>query len=170
MPKTMTITEAINYTKKMARGVSYKKPLTVCVNIMNSGVRECFDQQTGPDGQAWKPLSGATKRMRRGGGAAAKILQDTGRLKASIANRVTNRDAITGTNLRYAAIQNFGGKIKVTPKMRAFLHWRGVHLRGRTKFITIPARPFIGHKDKNLVKYEKVFADFEEKRARTTNG
>lgn len=40
-----------------------------------------------------------------------------------------------------ARILEYGARIRVTPKMRAYLHWRGLHLKADTKFVTIPPRP-----------------------------
>ncbi len=42
-----------------------------------------------------------------------------------------------------AAVQEFGATIKVTPRMRAFLHAKGLHLKPSTKAIVIPPRPYI---------------------------
>ena len=41
-------------------------------------------------------------------------------------------------------ILEYGARIRVTPKMRAYLHWRGLHLKKETEFITIPSRPHWG--------------------------
>ena len=44
----------------------------------------------------------------------------------------------------YAPVQEFGGKIKVTPKMRGYLAANyGIHLKKSTTHITIPSRPFM---------------------------
>lgn len=110
-----------------------------------------FEDQKGPDGQPWKPLSADTILARLGGtrrtytkgmkfrkGVAAKIgalkiLQDKGRLKASITWRAASDRVEIGSNLVYAAIQQLGGQAG-----------RGV---------TIPARPFLGidDSDKNEI-------------------
>ena len=42
-----------------------------------------------------------------------------------------------------AAIHEYGMKIKVTPKMRVWLHANGLHLKKDTGFITIPERSFL---------------------------
>jgi len=42
-----------------------------------------------------------------------------------------------------AAVQEFGATIKVTRKMRAFLHAQGLHLKADTKAIVIPPRPYV---------------------------
>lgn len=46
--------------------------------------------------------------------------------------------------LEYAPIQEFGGEITVTPKMRAFLAYKyDVHLSPKKETIVIPSRPFM---------------------------
>jgi hypothetical protein len=42
-----------------------------------------------------------------------------------------------------ASVHEFGAKIKVTPKMRAWFHYKGFHLNPSTKEIVIPERSFI---------------------------
>ena len=48
-----------------------------------------------------------------------------------------------GSDLVYSAIHEFGGTIRVTPKMRAFLHYKGIHLKKTTTQITMPKRPYL---------------------------
>ncbi|MCH8290221.1 phage virion morphogenesis protein [Candidatus Poribacteria bacterium] len=80
----------------------------------------------------------------------------TGRLFRSIRTRVGARHAsplhgqgrlrIIGrlsSDVIYARIHEFGGRIRVTPKMRAKLHSIGIHLRSTTQFIKIPKRPYL---------------------------
>ena len=47
------------------------------------------------------------------------------------------------TMAHLGAIHEFGATINVTPKMRAYLHHIGVHLKPETTTITIPARSFL---------------------------
>ncbi len=42
-----------------------------------------------------------------------------------------------------AAVHEFGVQISVTPKMRAYLHHIGIHLKAETDTINIPERSFI---------------------------
>ena len=58
--------------------------------------------------------------------------------------------ALQGEQAWLAGIHEYGVRIKVTPKMRAFLHSQGLHLKATTKEIVIPERSFLrtGH-DKN---------------------
>lgn len=50
-------------------------------------------------------------------------------------------------NAWLAGIHEYGCRIKVTPKMRAFLHRQGLHLKDSTTEIVIPERSFLraGH-------------------------
>ncbi len=41
-----------------------------------------------------------------------------------------------------ATVHEYGADIEVTPKMRAFLHYKGLHLKKSTKYIRIPQRSF----------------------------
>lgn len=43
----------------------------------------------------------------------------------------------------YAVANEFGATINVTDKMRAYLHYNGLHLKNTTTVITIPERSFI---------------------------
>ena len=64
----------------------------------------------------------------------------------NIANKKTLRVGIfpeSGDLEMIARVHEFGCTIRVTPKMRAFLHGKGLHLRGTTNTITIPERSFI---------------------------
>ena len=68
-----------------------------------------FADAVDSSGKAWKPLKAATIKQRRMSGAGGvKILQDTGRLRGSIARYSDGDEAITGTNTIYAATHQFG--------------------------------------------------------------
>lgn len=58
---------------------------------------------------------------------------------------------IEGQHKWLAAIHEYGCDIKVTPKMRAYLHSKGLHLKDSTTVIKIPERSFLrsGH-DKEI--------------------
>lgn len=47
------------------------------------------------------------------------------------------------TMAHLGAIHEFGATIQVTEKMRAYLHYIGIHLKPETTTITIPARSFL---------------------------
>lgn len=50
---------------------------------------------------------------------------------------------VYGEQAWLAGIHEYGCKIKVTDKMRAYLHRQGLHLKKTTEYITIPERAFL---------------------------
>lgn len=54
-----------------------------------------------------------------------------------------NVGVLGGEHAWLASIHEYGCKITVTPKMRAFLHRKGLHLKKSTTEITIPERSFL---------------------------
>ena len=47
------------------------------------------------------------------------------------------------TNGQLGAIHEFGATINVTDKMRAYLHYNGIHLKADTSTVVIPTRSFL---------------------------
>lgn len=71
---------------------------------------------------------------------------------------------LRGEHAWLAAIHEYGLDIEVTPKMRAFLHRKGLHLKKSTTHIHIPERSFLRagydkHRDEILKKAGKLLAD-----------
>ena len=69
----------------------------------------------------------------------------SGNLRASINYIMGTSGMLPSVNIGprkipYAAIHEFGGTIPVTDKMRAFLHWKGVHLKKTTTQLIMPQR------------------------------
>lgn len=50
---------------------------------------------------------------------------------------------VYGEQAWLAGIHEYGCKIPVTDKMRAYLHSQGLHLKASTQYITIPERAFL---------------------------
>ncbi len=61
----------------------------------------------------------------------------------SLNGKKVNVGALRGEHAWLAGIHEYGCNIPVTPKMRAFLHSQGLHLRASTQYIRIPERSFI---------------------------
>jgi len=109
---------------------------------LQASTHQRFREQRGPDGERWQALAPATllgragkKARTKSGGFTkrartrmdnAKILRDTGELFQSISFQASPSRVAVGTNKRYAAIHQFGGKA------------------GRDGTTRIPARPFLG--------------------------
>lgn len=131
-----------------------------------------FAKESGPDGK-WPALKNPPKD-RRGG----KILQDTGRLAASVTPFWSATEAGIGSNAIYAAIHHLGGTIEKAAQSRMVrhrtdaagnllrseqLHGKGLvfakagHKRALSRWfeqgahaITIPARPYLPATDRGL--------------------
>ena len=90
---------------------------------------QALEAQASPAGTPWAPLAKGTEaeRRRKGYGAAAPILERSGDLIRSIVAAHDETSATAGTNLAYAALQQFGGKPGMSPGPAA-----------------VPARPFLG--------------------------
>lgn len=114
-------------------------------------IQECFEKEQSPDGVKWKPLSEARHKERSKKGSY-KILSDTGELRRSIRYRAFNNYVIIGSNLKYARIHQFGGKITITHKRWGrYKHTYSKNKReGQMYFhsypitFNIPARPYLG--------------------------
>lgn len=69
-----------------------------------------------------------------------------------------------GEHAWLAAIHEYGVNIQVTPKMRAYLHYNGLHLKKSTTHIIIPERSFLRagydqNRDNVLDKAKQLLAD-----------
>lgn len=128
-----------------------------------SQYKRCFDESRSPDGKPWAPLKRPRNRKRdrkAKGGTGQKPLRDKGLLMAAAsasaatgAIRELGRFHLEqGTNLDYAAAQNFGTTIRV-PERRRAKAWVFADAansaaiftrRIKAHLVRIPARPFIG--------------------------
>ncbi len=93
---------------------------------------------------------------------SSKPLIDDGDLLGSVGHRFVEKNAVfvgahrkaaDGTDVAELHEREKGTRIKVTPKMRAYLHARGLHLKPETKVLFIPGRPYI----------KPAFRDFKAK-------
>jgi len=100
------------------------------------------------DGKDMKPLHGFTVQQK----GSSKPLIDDGDLLGSVDFAFLDelavivgarRRAEDGTDVAGIHERENGMRIRVTPKMRAFLHARGFHLRPETRELFIPGRPFL---------------------------
>ena len=105
--------------------------------IMEGAVEENFAQEGRPKWQGLKPP----------GRAGGKILQQSGQLAASITPYSDNDSAVVGSNKKYAAIHQFGGKTRahvIKPRNKKALAFGGrVVKQVNHPGSVIPARPFL---------------------------
>jgi phage gpG-like protein len=153
---TLTLTldkiEVDRHFKRLQRRLGNLTPVFDEIGgMLVTSTNKRFEDQAGPDGTAWKPLTATTLLFRAQGGIrgkkevfrkdggltarasktinAAKILILSGALQKSITHRASATQVQVGTNRVYAAIHQFGGRA------------------GRGKKVDIPARPFLGLSD-----------------------
>lgn len=83
-------------------------------------------------------------------------MPDTTKSIKTLDERKVEVGVIEGEHQWLAAIHEYGCNITVTDKMRAYLHYHGLHLSPNTTTIKIPERSFLrtGH-DKNIDKVMK---------------
>ena len=113
-----------------------ENPLDVFSEIGNDlaeMARLRFVMGESPYGEAWEPL-----KTRQG-----QPLRDTGRLMNSITHDEGGDYIEVGTNVKYAAVHQFGATIR--PKRRKFLVFKpkGASNPIFAREVTIPARPFL---------------------------
>jgi hypothetical protein len=103
-----------------------------------------------PGGEALQPLHPFTTAAK----GSTKPLIDHGDLVGSITHETPDINTVwigvkkasagrNGDMANIAAVHEFGRTIKVTPKMRAYLHHKGLHLFPQTEYIHIPERSFL---------------------------
>lgn len=129
-------------------------------NYIVRDIRRIFQQGGDPK---WPESNRARKGgfvksgKRKGEFKKGKTLQKTGRLRNSITYEVRGTDVIVGTNVKYAAIHQFGGTFTHpggTPYLPSFFGGGFIPLRKDGKYppgtsftnphsITMPARPFL---------------------------
>lgn len=137
--------------------IDLSKPMKVILQLAKSSIKDNFAGSHAPDGTPWLPLA-RPRQGKRHRNSTPLPLRDTGLLMASVTasgphhvERTDDHSMQVGTNLEYAAIQNFGGTVNHPERTRA-KPWVFTNGQGQTIFtrrikahsVTIPARPFLG--------------------------
>lgn len=118
---------------------------------MVDSTRQRFADGVGPDGQSWSP----SMRARLEGG---QTLVDRRRLEGSLTHAPSRVEVSIGTNLVYAGIHQFGGRVqaKSARKMRFRVGGRWATKQA----VEIPARPYLGISDADGNEIEAILADW----------
>jgi len=104
----MSVQDTARELRAIADRLANMRPiLEVVAADIRTKTDDSFARAASPTGTPWRGLSDATIAInpRRAGGTP---LSDTGRLRQSIATEVGTRELRFGTNVVYAAKQNFG--------------------------------------------------------------
>lgn len=81
-------------------------------------INDTFKAQGKRQTPPWPALSPVTISRRRKGGAGAKALQDTGRLRASFVKRIRTKFVFVGSGVKYAPYHEFGTDDRRIPQRR----------------------------------------------------
>lgn len=92
------------------------------------------------------------------------LTDDMQRAADSLKGKAVSCGVLKGENAWLAGIHEYGCNIPVTPRMRAYLHSIGVHLKKSTKQIVIPERSFMRNgydenRDRILKMADKLLPD-----------
>lgn len=105
----------------------------------------------------WAPVNSAYAAVKQADGKSSdNILLYRGRLRNSVQWQVTGAGLELGSNVTYAAIQQFGGDVRITDKSRAYFRYRAATAKSdeaalfwirlshtKKDHMRIPARAFI---------------------------
>lgn len=141
--------------------------------------RQRFDSQTSPDGTPWAALSPRYLRVKKRNKNKILVLDDN--LNKSLAPQVSDTELLFGTNLKYAAIHQFGGERDVSAKMKSLYFKRNKDGTVGNKFvkkqksdfaqdvqvgaykIRMPARPFLGTSEDDNVEILNIVINHLER-------
>jgi phage virion morphogenesis protein len=137
--------ELVQPLERLIKGLANASPLMAALaGDMLDEVEENFQQEGRPAWMGLKPGTIAARQKK--GHWPGKILQVSGRLASSSEPFHSNVTAGVGTNIKYAAIQNSGGKTRphvIRPRNKKALAFGGrVVKKVNHPGSTIPARPF----------------------------
>lgn len=172
--------------ERLAQGTVNPAPvMPVIAGIMHDAVMENFERGGRPK---WLGLKPATIAQKQKLGYGDKILIRRGRLYSSITQQSDSHSAVVGTNLKYAAIHQFGGTINraahsketrhrtdakgnlLTTKLfggKGLIFAKKSHKRVLTRSvqvgahtINIPARPFLALTEGDEEKIVRKVSDY----------
>jgi phage virion morphogenesis protein len=126
--------------------VDFTPAMKTIADFMRSQAVLNFENETGPDGRKWQP----SQRAIADGGLT---LTDRGHLRQSITAASDATSAIAGTNLIYARIHQFGGRIQAKPGKALNTPF------GPRGAVTMPARPFLGFSAGDVIAIENILGD-----------
>jgi len=132
---TVNLDDSLGQAKIRAleKALANPRPLYATLGrLLVNRIRVLFRLGVDPWGTPWLPL-----KIRKG-----QPLRDTGRLQRSVSFTATDEGVSVGTNLRQAALQQFGGTIvPVKAKRLVFKGPAGTVIFA--KKVVVPARPFM---------------------------
>lgn len=141
-----------------------EQALKECGLVLLRSIAKNFKKGGRPE--RWEP----SKRVQKSGG---QTLVKTARLKNSITMRILDKVLTVGTNVKYAAIHQLGGRIRQNVTVKK--HWRYmdkafgkpiparhvlVKMHTRKMDFEMPERPFLLIQDSDVRIFKRIFADY----------
>ena len=120
--------------------------------MLVSSAQQRFNQERGPDGHPWP-------KSIRAEDEGGQTMTDTARLKNSITYKAKPEGVAYGTNVKYAAIHQYGGTIRAKGKK---LKFRIGKRWAQKASVTIPPRPFLGISKDDQEEIEAIVKDHLE--------
>ncbi|MCX2717826.1 phage virion morphogenesis protein [Helicobacter sp. MIT 21-1697] len=107
MPKTIPLAQCVKIMQDMQAKANDLEPVMAHIaNALYNSTSQSFEKESSPFGEKWTPLAPSTLKKSKG---IKKKLIDKGKLVKSIHTAHTSTQASIGTNIKYAAIHQFGG-------------------------------------------------------------
>ncbi len=138
--------------------------MRIIAGTMHTAVMKNFEAEGRPG--KWQQLAKSTIKDRsKKGYWPGRILQRSGALKRSVLQDSNNNEAIVSVNLRYAAIQNFGGIIHRS-SIKTYIRKKKSGIpatkpkKNLMSSIRIPARPFMFLPDEAIKDIESDIIDY----------
>lgn len=110
-------------------------------------------EKRSPTGEAWRPNIAGTS-----------ILFRSGNLAGSIHHQVSGSAVTVGSDLVYAAIHNFGGKITAKKGRALKFPLRGRQDQRMRRSVNMPKRQYLGVSPENGKEIEKLVVEYYEER------
>lgn len=123
--------------------IDYRKLHEQAGEAIIANTQQRFRDGKDPEGKPWK------HSQKKG-----QTLVDTRRLRNSITKKVYFDHVEVGTNVRYAAIHQYGGTIK--PRRKKWLRFKSGGRWAMKKKVKIPARPFIGIGEDDILDIQEI--------------
>lgn len=154
-------------------------PMKAVGEYLTNQTRDRFDSQTAPDGTPWQPLSANYKARKKRN--QDRILTLSAILRRSIHYRAQRREVVVGTDRIYGAVHQMGfsGIVDVRAfrrenkrndvyanadgKRRKIASGVGF-VRAHTRFMRMPARPYIGLSNQDYNEIPRIFTRWLETR------
>lgn len=104
------------FNQLLERSDNLAPVMQVIEGVLADASERAFDEESSPNHDPWDDLEDFTKAQRKKKGYwPGQILQRSGGLAASIETDSDELSATIGTNVVYAAIQQFGGTTRRSP-------------------------------------------------------